>query len=106
MNVIGILAVIFLLSFLTESIVEYVFGQLIEHIPVLKPYAWLIMYVALSVGILGAFVYRFDLLYTLSNYLGAQVPTTPFGIAITGAAIGRGSNYLHDLVSKYFVKPS
>jgi hypothetical protein len=113
MAILGILAVIFLMAFMVESLVEYLFGQAVSHLPILQPYAWLLMYAAAIVGVIGAFLYGFDLLYLLGNYLGVPVDAYPimasptwFGTLLTGLAIGRGSNYLHDLVAKFFVKPS
>lgn len=106
LSVWGVLFVIFLLAFLVESLVEYLFGAPFENIPAMKPYKWLLMYVAMAVGMVGAFVYRFDLLYLLGAFVGTAIQVTVFGILLTGAAIGRGANYLHDLVTRYFVKPS
>jgi hypothetical protein len=109
MNIFGILAVIFLLSFLVESLVEYLFGQIIAHLPAAQPYSWLLIYVSAAVGVGGAFLFGFDLLYLLGNYLAVDWPTlqapTWLGTALTGLAIGRGANYLHDLVATFFVKP-
>lgn len=104
MDILATLGVIFLLSFLVESLVEYIAGQLFKHIPAISSYSWVTMYIALAVGIAGAFVYGFDLLALLGTYLGASIQSSSFGIVLTGAAIGRGSNYLHDLVSRYFTK--
>jgi hypothetical protein len=105
-SVFAILAVIFLLAFLVESLVEYFVGQLFDRLPALQPYKWLLMYVAAAVGVGGAFLFGFDLLYLLGNYLGAEWPALAspswYGMALTGLAISRGANYLHDLVGKYF----
>lgn len=106
MTIFGILAVIFLLAFLVESLVEYLFGKVVDNIPALTPYKWGLMYVSAIVGVVGAFIYGFDLLYLLGQFVGAGIPSTGFGVALTGLAIGRGANYLHDLVDKYFVKPA
>mgnify|MGYP005820269439 CR=1 FL=1 len=105
-SVFGVLAVIFLLAFLVESLVEYLFGAPFEHIAVLAPYKWTLMYISMAVGILGAFVYQFDLLALLSQFVEVPMAITTFGIILTGCAIGRGANYLHDLVKTYFVKPT
>lgn len=105
MNILAILAVILLLAFMVESLTEYIFGQAAQHIPALAPYSWALMYIALAIGIAGAFIYHFDLIHLLSQFMGQEIPITPFGIALTGAAIGRGSNYIHDLVAKFFSKP-
>lgn len=117
MPVFALILVITLLAFLVESLTEYFFGKLVENIPALKPFGWLLMYIAMAIGIAGAWVYQFDLLYLLGNFLeemltiqgGApvvlNVPLTWFGITLTGMGIGRGANFIHDAVSKYFVKP-
>ena len=102
----AILLVIFLLAFLVESLVEYLFGALFDHVPTLIKFKWCLMYISLVVGIIGAFVYQFDLVYLIGLYVRAGIATTVFGIILTGAAIGRGANYLHDLVKRYFVKPT
>jgi hypothetical protein len=104
-NIFGIVGVIFLLAFLIESLVEAVLGTPFDKIPALTPYKWVLMYAALIVGVVGAHVYQFDLLALLSVYLGAPIQNTFFGVTISGLAIGRGSNYLHDLVQKWF-KPA
>lgn len=100
-----VLVVIFFLAFLIESLVEYLFGQPFEHLPALAKHKWLLMYIAAIVGVLGAWVYSFDLISLLGVSIGMAIPVTWFGIILTGLAIGRGSNFLHDLVSKFFVKP-
>lgn len=103
--VVAMLVVILLLAFLVESMTEYVFGRVVENIPALKPWAWCLPYMAMAIGIAGAWVYRFDLLAMLGQFLEIEIETTGFGITITGMAIGRGANYIHDIVSRYFIKP-
>jgi hypothetical protein len=105
LSVLSILAVIFLLAFLTESLVEYLFGAVIDHVPALQPYNWTLMYVAAAVGVAGAFIYQFDLIHLLGDFVEAPIPVHWFGVLLTGLAIGRGAQYLHDLVEKYFIKP-
>lgn len=113
MNLIAILIVMvvaLLIAFLIETLVEYLFGTAFDKVPVLTPYKWTLMYVAMLVGIGAAFLYRLDLINLLSQYLSASasvtyiLPITPFGMVITGAAIGRGSNYLHDIYDRFFKK--
>lgn len=102
-----VLLVILLLAFLVETTVEYFFGQACGRIAALQPYQWLLMYVAAAVGVGGAFLYGFDLLYILGNFLGGSeyIPGPSWlGVLLTGLAIGRGSNFVHDLVSKFFMK--
>lgn len=95
-----------LLAFLVESLTEYFAGKLVENIPAIKQFAWLLPYVAGAVGIGGAFVYHFDLMVLVGSFMGNDLSLTPFGQVLTGLAIGRGANYIHDLWSRYFVKPS
>ncbi len=99
------LLVIFALSFLVETLVEALFGRPIDLFKKLTPYKALILtYIAVGFGVLGAFIYHFDLLYYLGSLVGAPIMTTTFGVVITGIAIGMGSAYLHQLISKYFPK--
>jgi hypothetical protein len=98
----ALIVVVFLLAFLVETLVEAIFGTVFEKWPVLKPYKWTQMYIAMIVGVVGAFIYKLDLVALLSGYLGAGIGQNTFGVVLTGLAIGRGSNYLHDLVSQFF----
>jgi hypothetical protein len=104
-SVLAVLAVVLFLAFLVESLVEYLLGAIIANVHALEPYKWLTIYVAAIVGIVGAFTYGFDLLSLLGQYLGITITITIFGKILTGLAIGRGANYIHDIVSRYFVKP-
>ena len=91
-----LVAGIFALGFLTESMVEYLFGQAIDHFKKLEPLRWALMYVAAAVGVGLSFYYGLDLVSLI--FEGAP---SPVGIALTGLAIGRGANYLHQFVSTY-----
>jgi uncharacterized membrane protein (UPF0182 family) len=105
MIVIALLGLIFLLAFLVETIVEFLFGTVAGFFP-----AWqcdqrtktsIIQTAAVMVGAGGAFLYRFDILYLYGVYSQIpDIPITAYGIAITGIAIGKGSNYIHELISK------
>jgi len=116
--VLGVLGVLFLLAYLTETLVEAIFGKLFDHIPKLAPFHWLQEYLALGVGVIGAFVYDFDLIYLLGEFLrnilaegldlGVLQPLVEhndFGVLLTGLSIGMGAQYLHDAVVRYFRKP-
>ncbi|MAT45353.1 MAG: hypothetical protein CL609_23740 [Anaerolineaceae bacterium] len=105
-SIFGALAVIIALAFLVETLVEALFGRIADQIPTLAVYKWLLIYIAVLVGVLGAFVYQFDLIYLLSIYMLSPVPKTMFGIVITGVSIGMGAGYLHQFVSKYFPQQS
>ena len=104
MNILAILAVTLMLAFLIESLVEYFVGEIANHIPAVTPFKWLIMYVAAAVGVLAAFVYQIDLISMLSDFLGVQQTSTTLGMVITGLAIGRGANFIHDLWKQFFTK--
>jgi hypothetical protein len=106
MNVLGTIGVILLLAFLVEALVEAMFGAWLAHVEKLQPYrAMILLYVAFIVGAAGAFVYGFDLVHTVSVWLNAPVVVHPFGIALTGLAIGRGSHFIHDLYKTFIAKP-
>ncbi|RJO64967.1 MAG: hypothetical protein C4540_02420 [Candidatus Omnitrophota bacterium] len=113
--VFGLLAIVFLLAFITESAVEYVFGTPFNKIPQLTPYKWLLMYIALLVGVGLTFFYKLDLIAMLSIWLlelfpgwivvlGLYQSGTWVGYIATGYAVGRGSVFVHDLASKYILK--
>ena len=98
------LAMVFVLSFLAESLTEY-FAR-----PILGPRSqpedeagsrplsalWL-RYVAALVGVGLALLYQVDLL----AFFGLHALHPVAGQIVTGILIGRGSNYLHDLVDRW-----
>lgn len=96
MESVKILAAIFALAFLAESLVEYLFGTLADKVPLLTPYRWTLMYVSAAVGVGLAFHYQFDL---ISLILGNVL--TWVGMLLTGLVIGRGANFVHQFVSEY-----
>jgi hypothetical protein len=106
MEVFAFLAFIIFLAAVVEGIVEYFFGKIVEHVPALQPYNWLLIYVAAAIGVAGTFHYQLDLFSVFASFLNMTITVSAFGITLTGLAVGRGSNYLHDLVEKYFVKPA
>lgn len=95
------LLIVFALTFLVESFVEYVFGTLFDKIPKFAPYKWALMYLAMGAGIGLAFYYTIDLI----SMLPPGTPVTTVGIILSGLAIGRGSNFLHQFVSQFFPAP-
>jgi len=102
MSVLAILMVILLLAFLVESLTEFLLGDVFDKITVLTPFKWTLKYFAVAAGVLGAFVYKFDLPALLGQYLEITIATSVFGIVLTGIAIGKGSNYLHQVISQFF----
>jgi uncharacterized membrane protein len=110
LEVLIIMVIVLFIAFLIETLVEYLFGTIFDKVPALNKFKWLQMYIAMIVGIVAAFLYGLDLLNLLSQFLseisGATkiIAITPFGLIITGCAIGRGSNYLHDLYDRFFKK--
>ena len=100
--VLGALVLITALAFICETIVEALFGRIIDHFPILTPYKWVTVYIAVIVGIVGAFVYKFDILFLLGLFVESPVEITNFGITITGISIGMGASYIHQIISKFF----
>lgn len=62
----------------------------------------LIRYISAGVGMLLCVAYRADLLALAGLATNAPV----VGSLITGIVVGRGANYLHDLVSQWAKKPA
>lgn len=100
-----IFAVSIFLAFLVESMVEYIFGEIINHVPVLEKFKWLLMYVSMAAGLVLSFHYQIDLVATLIRAMGGNHLNEAHGMVLSGLAIGRGANYIHQLVSQYFPKP-
>lgn len=99
----------FALAFFAESLVEYVFAGPLAFAKVLLVAKSLLFsdaleaaeplkYIALCVGVGMAFAYSLDLLN-----VAFEIVADPawVGILLTGMAIGRGSNYVHDLWKRY-----
>lgn len=92
------IAPILFLAFLAEGLVEYLFVPLAEKQtikPELTPL--LTRYVAVLLGIGLAFAFRADVLATI----GLPAAWQPLGHLITGIMIGRGSNYMNDVLDRF-----
>lgn len=81
---------IVLLATLIEGLITYIFGESSES----STRPW-IRYVSLVVGIAAAVAYKIDILAMAG--LTAAYPYV--GFVISGLVIGRGSNYLNDIVA-------
>lgn len=101
-EIFGTLTLLLLLAFMCETLVEALFGRIVDHIPALQPYKWALIYFAVAAGIGGAFVYQFDLIYLAGRFVESPVEKTTFGVVITGIAIGMGAGYIHQMISTYF----
>ena len=100
-NMLASLLIVFALTFVCESFIEYVFGTLFNKIPKIAPYKWTLMYLAMAAGVGLAFYYKIDIISMLPP--GSAVTT--LGIVLSGLIMGRGSNFLHQLVSQFFPSP-
>jgi len=106
-----LIAVAFALAFLTESLVEYLMGTPMEHVAVLKPWKWSLMYIAAAVGVGLALYWKIDLIAVVANGVATlskielSWSVSPVGQILSGLIIGRGSNFLHDFLGKVLVKP-
>ena len=106
-----LLAVAFALAFLTESLVEYLFGTLFDKVAKLTPLKWALMYVAAGVGVALALYWQIDLIAVIANGVASMAgveaswKVSVVGEILSGLAIGRGANFLHDFISKALVKP-
>lgn len=99
MDTIKVVMLSLTLAFLAESMVEYILGTPFKKFEKLQKFSWALMYVALGVGVGLAFAYQLDIIALITD----KGPTT-VGIILSGLAVGRGANYIHDLYSKYVLK--
>jgi hypothetical protein len=97
MNEVVLFAAAMFFGFLaTEGLVEYLLGTLFDKVAVLSPFKWALMYVSALVGVGLAFFYALDLPAVVFG-----LPASPVGVLLTGLSIGRGSNFVNDLFSKF-----
>lgn len=94
MEILASFAIILTLAFLTESLTEYFFGDLLAR----RAAGPLVLkYLAAGVGVALALAYRIDLLRDLFGI----APGVPFvGEVLTGLILGRGANYVHDFLAQ------
>jgi len=100
MNLIPYLVAL-LLAFIVEALVEYHLAPIVKLLETKWGFLYdleLAKYVTLLVGVPLAFAYGLDLIMT---YLGATPKPAWIGIVVTGYAISRGANFLHDMAKKY-----
>jgi hypothetical protein len=96
MDIVSLIALALALAFLAESMVEYLFGQAVDHIPSLHAWRWSLIYVAMLAGVGLSYYYRLDLINVI-----VQAEPTPLGMLLSGLIIGRGANFVHEFVSTY-----
>src|SRR5512139_3537944 len=96
MSIAVIIGLALALSFLCESMVEYLFGSLVDHVPALDKFRWLLMYIAAIAGVGLCFYYQLDLISIITQEAG-----TTIGIILSGLIIGRGANFVHQFISDY-----
>lgn len=77
------------LAAIAEGLTEYIFGEWVQR--------WT-KYIALAVGVLLAINFQLDLFAMLFG-LKSTIPLA--GIVLTGVLLGRGSNFIHDFVSRF-----
>ena len=81
---------VLVLASLVEGFTEYAFGK----VKWAQPY---LMYFSLAVGVAAAVAYQIDFFAILGLGLTAQFAWINW--VVSGLLIGRGSNYLNDIVS-------
>ena len=89
------------LAFMAESMTEYLFASWIDWAVSKWPSfgkAQPLKYVAAIVGVAFAFAYSLDLIAAM---LGAIPNPAWVGVLLTGLAVGRGANYVHDFAKTY-----
>lgn len=101
-EIMGTLGLLLLLAFLVETLVEALLGRVVDQLPALNPFKWLLIYAAVAAGVAGAWVYQFDVIYLAGQFVESPVGKTPFGITITGISVGMGAGYMHQVISKFF----
>lgn len=90
------LLAIFLLAFVAEATTEYFFAELFKRFKG-GQYCFTLKYVAFAIGTGFCVGYRIDVL----ELVAGLKPAAPWvGWIISGAIIGRGSNFLNDVIDR------
>lgn len=90
------LLAVFLLAFVAEAMTEYLFSELLNRIEG-GQYCFVLKYIACTIGICFCVAYRVDIL----EMVAGLKPATPWiGWVISGTIIGRGSNFLNDVIDR------
>lgn len=82
-----LLGIIFLATFI-EGLIDYMTG---ESDGLSRPY---LKYVGLVIGVLVALAYQVD----IPTMVGLSATWAPANYILSGIIIGRGSNYVHDIL--------
>lgn len=94
--------ILFFLATFVEGFVKYIVDGLGEkYREKVKPY---IPYFTLVLGLALAINFRLDVFSIFENPLVSTYPLVSY--LITGVVIGRGSNYVNDIVSKFKMSTS
>lgn len=89
------IAGIFLLATLIEGLISYIFGSTGE-VGVQSGRSY-VKYISLALGIGAAIAYRVD----IPAMVGLVSPLPFVSYIVSGLIIGRGSNYLNDIISTF-----
>lgn len=99
----GLLVAAFMLAFIAEGTTEYLFAEPLTKLTSATWASTATKYISLLVGVALAFGFGLDVLRVVAPGL---TPVAPWvGVILTGVLIGRGSNFLNDFVTRFFVKP-
>jgi hypothetical protein len=92
------LTLILFLAFIAEGTTEYFARPILAYFGTIDTSPMWLRYVAMIVGVALSLAYRADLLLMV----GLEAIHPLIGVVLTGILIGRGSNYIHDLVDRFF----
>ena len=99
MNVLIPIVTVMALAFAVEGVVEYFLGEPMKRFA--PQWSWLLMYAAWVAAAAGVWTYQLDLMWL---WLNLSDGPTVFGLVISAAMIGRGSNWLHDFAGRFLAK--
>jgi len=107
MSTLSVLGVILILAFLIETLIEFLFETIAGYFPNWAMPAQMrksvIQTAAIVAGVGGAFLFHFDVLFLAGQFAELKdIPLTPYGMGLTGIAIGKGSNYIHQFIAQFF----
>jgi hypothetical protein len=96
----NLITAVFLLAFLAEALTEYFVAEPLGRVEDGR-YVWLCKYVAAIVGVGLCIIYKIDLLLMA---FGMSATSTWAAWILSGVIIGRGSNFVNDIIDFIRVK--
>lgn len=98
----GVLFAALLFAGAVEAAVEYLFGVPFDKFPKLTEYKWTLGYIAVAIGILGAFLLKLDVIVAITDLVAeGTLQSNWLTLSVSGVLMGRGAEFVHRFFSTW-----